>query len=254
MINFFVKLFRDPLSTAAGLGAAVPIVGAAAGLLQTGLGIAQNIKNKKIQQGLLAQRQAYKTPDQIYQIVNATENMAGGDTQTRDFQTGQLDNLFSESLGSATRLGADSNYLSNLFRMKANAQFQIGEEFHLSNTQYFSDLVAGFKLLADNKAAEYQSKQDILKDKLAAAGVNLNTANQNISGGVNNVLNSLSSKALMDLYKQQQVKDTTVGLNPNTTAIGQQVSSTNASAINTTPTYIDPFTPNLTPNYVNPFG
>lgn len=186
-----------------GLAGALPFVGAGIGALQAGIGIVQDIKSRKKINGLLSQRKAFQTSQQVYDIVNATLNQAQGDTITRDYETNAINQNLSNTLGTATRLGADPNMLSSLFQNSVNGIMRAGQEFHQSNTAAFSNVINAFKLLADNKDAEYASQQDIIKDKLAAAGANLQTGTQNISGGINTVLSSLSSKATGDLFKQK---------------------------------------------------
>jgi hypothetical protein len=186
-----------------GLAGAMPLVGAGIGALQAGYGIVQDIKARKKINGLLSQRKAFQTSQQVYDIVNATLNQAQGDTITRDYETNAINQNLSNTLGTATRLGADPNMLSSLFQNSVNGIMRAGQEFHQSNTAAFSNVINAFKLLSDNKDAEYASQQDIIKDKLAAAGANLATGTQNISGGINTVLGSLSSKATGDLFKQK---------------------------------------------------
>lgn len=200
----------DALSTVgtSGLASAMPVAGAALSALQTGWGIYQDIKSQKKINSLLTQETPFQTSQQIYDILNATLNQAQGDTITRNFETNQVNQNLSDSIGAATRLGADPNVLSSIFQNSVNGIMKVGEDFHQSNTAAFSNVLNAFKLLADNKDAEYASKQDILKDKLAAAGANLQTGTQNISGGLSGILSSLSSKATGDLFKQKQQNST----------------------------------------------
>lgn len=199
----------DILTTGtAGLAGAMPLVGAGLGALQAGIGIVQDIKAQKKINGLLSQRKAFQTSQQVYDIVNATLNQAQGDTVARSFETNAINQNLSDSVGVATRLGADPNLLSSLFQNSVSGIMRAGQEFHQSNTAAFSNVVSAFKLLADNKDAEYASQQDIIKDKLAAAGANLATGTQNISGGINTVLGALSSKATGDLFKQKSSNKT----------------------------------------------
>jgi hypothetical protein len=197
---------------ASGLGTAMPYVGAGIAALQAGYGIVQEIKAQKKINGLLSQRKAFQTSQQVYDIVNATLNQAQGDTVTIDFETNAINQNLSNTVGAATRLGADPNMLSSLFQNSVNGIMRAGQEFHQSNTAAFSNVINAFKLLSDNKDAEYASQQDILKDKLAAAGANLATGTQNISGGINTALGALSSKATGDLFKQKTASSNTSDL------------------------------------------
>lgn len=199
----------------AGLADALPFVGAGLGVLQTGLGIIEKAKSQRKINGLLDQRKAFQTSGQVYGIVNATLNDSQGDTITRDYETNQIGQNLSNTLGTATRLGADPNVLSGLFQQSIEGQMRVGNEFHKSNTEAFSNVINAFKLLSDNKDAEFASEQDIIKDRLAAAGANLQTGTKNVSGGINTILSSLSSKATGDLFKQktQKTPDLTTMLN-----------------------------------------
>jgi hypothetical protein len=224
-----------------GLGAALPFVGAGIGALQAGIGIVQQAKAQKKINGLLDQRTAFQTSGQVYDIVNATLNNSQGDTITRDYETNQIGQNLSNTLGTATRLGADPNTLSSLFGQSVSGVMQAGQQFHASNTAAFSNVLSAFKLLSDNKDAEYASGQDIIKDKLAAAGAKLATSTQNISGGINTALGSLTSKATGDLFKNNNsttslsdMLNASLGISssqPNT-FISNELANRNASMVN----------------------
>lgn len=195
----------DALSTvgSSGLAGALPFVGAGLGALQTGIGIIQDIGAKKRINGLLDQEKPFQTSQQVFDIVNASLNNAQGDTITRNYETNAVDQNLSDSVNAATKLGADPNILSSLFQNSINGIMKVGQQFHESNTAAFSNVLNAFKLLSDNKDAEYASQQGIIKDKLAAAGANLQTGTANVSGGLNTILSSLSSKATGNLFKQK---------------------------------------------------
>lgn len=198
-----VRLFRDASSDAAGgLGSLLNPVSLGLGALQTGFGIIEGIKTKKKINGLLAQQKAYQTPQEIYDILHATQNRAsqGYDATTLDYLNSQTDQAFSSAVGAGTRMGADPNDLSSLFQLKINSIMKIGADNHQANTQNFSQYLSALGSVAENKAAEQKSQQDILKNKLQAAGVNLNNATGNISGGLNTILSTLSADKMAKLY------------------------------------------------------
>jgi len=203
----------DALSTvgSSGLASAMPFVGAGLGALQAGIGIIQDIKAKKKINGLLDQEKPFQTSQQVYDIVNASLNNAQGDTITRNYETNAVDQNLSDSVNAATKLGADPNVLSSIFQNSVNGIMKVGQQFHESNTAAFSNVLNAFKLLSDNKDAEYASQQGIIKDRLAAAGANLQTGTQNISGGLSNILSSLSSKATGNLFKQKTASGSGTG-------------------------------------------
>lgn len=178
-------------------------------LVTEGLGLAQGIygaikgigADQKLND-LLAKRKSFVTPDEIYKILNATEMNAQGDSQTRDYQTGQIDRGFGQALGTATLLGADPNDLSSLFDQKMQGILSVGQQFHASNMEAFGKYLGALNTVADNKAAEWQSQQDILKDQIQAASGEKGDAFKNISGGLNTILSGLSADEQRKLYTQ----------------------------------------------------
>lgn len=176
------------------IGTAIAGVQAAAGLIQT---ISGNAKAKK----LLGQRRAYSTPDEIFKILNYTLSQQGGDTATRDYTTGQIDRSFSQSVNAATQLGADPNDLSRLFESKVNSLMQVGQQFHASNMEAFSKALAAYDLVASNRAAEWKSQQDIIKDKMQAAGLDKAAGIQNLGSAANSFIALDAAKRTSDLYK-----------------------------------------------------
>ena len=151
---------------------------------------------------LLAQRTAYKTPDEIWKILNATLSQAGGDTITRDFQTNQIDRSFSQIMGTATRLGADPNDLSTLFDQKIQGIMKVGQEFHASNMEAFSKIMGAYNLVADNKAAEWKSQQDIIKDQIQAAAGEKAAGGMGLVNDANSFIGLSAASKTGDLYKQ----------------------------------------------------
>lgn len=187
-----------------GIGTALQ---AAEGIVQTGVGLIEGGAARKRQRGLLAQRQTFQTPDEIGKILNLTLNQAGGDTISRNYSQNGLDNAFSSYFGTAERLGANANDLSSGFQQYMQGQFKIGDQFHQSNTEQFSKVLSAYGLVAQNKEAEYVSKQDLLKDRLSAEGLNLQSAAGNIQGGLNTTNAAISSYAIQQLYKNQAGND-----------------------------------------------
>ena len=185
-----------------GIADALGPVGAGLGILQAGIGIVEKIGAKNKINNLLNQREAYKTPKEIYDVLNATQSNAqsGFDPTTLNYLTTQTDNSFSSSLDTAKRLGADPNAMSAIFGQKIDAISGIASNNHQLQMQNFSTYLNALNTVADNKAAEFKSQQDIVRDKLQSAGANLASATGNISNGINTALGSLSAAATMDLY------------------------------------------------------
>lgn len=195
----------------------------ALGVAQAAYGIIKGINTDKKIKGLLAQRKSYKTPDEIFQILNATEQNAQGDTQTRDFQTNQLDRAFSQQLGTAELLGADPNALSSLFDQKVQGIMQIGQQFHASNMEAFGKYLGGLNTVAENKAAEQISKDNLIKDQLQALGQQRQDNTKNIGSGINAIIGGLAADETSSLYKEQNA--TTDALTKQIAALQQQIAN-----------------------------
>lgn len=171
------------------------------GVVTTGVGIYQKSRANKKAKSALANRKAYQTPDEIFQILNATTNKAQGDTQTRDFQTQQTDNAFANQLGVAELLGANPNDLSGMFQQKMQGILQVGQQFHQSNMEAFGKYTGALEMVASNSAAEWKSRQDFVKDDLQAAAADGAAANQTINSGINMALSGYSASQSNKLYK-----------------------------------------------------
>lgn len=198
-----VRLFRDAgTDGGGGLGSLLGPVGLGLGVLQEGLGIIQGINTKKKINNLLSQEKAYQTPQQVFDILHATQNNAsqGYDPNTLNYLNSQTDQAFSTAVGASARAGGDPNDLSALFGQKINSIMKIGADNHQLNTQNFSQYLSALGSVADNNAAEQKSQQDILKNKLQAAGVNMASSTGNISGGLNTILSTLSADKMARLY------------------------------------------------------
>lgn len=184
------------------LGATGP-VGLGLGAAQTALGIVQAISNNAKGNRLMRRRRAYQTPEEIFKILNAVENRAtsGYDPGTLSYITGQVDRSFSDTLNAATQLGADPNDLSRLLDQKIQATFKIGAENQLRNMENFNKYLGALETVAANDAAEQKSQQDLIKDELQAASAGEQAGFQNILGGANTALSTISSLNTANLYK-----------------------------------------------------
>lgn len=207
-LNFITRYFQTAGDAAGGVAAAAATgnpaglaVGATLAGLQAALGLVQTISGNAKVKKLLGQRRAYTTPSEVQKILNYSLSLQGGDTITRDYLTGQIDRSFSQSVNAATQLGADPNDLSRLFEMKVNSLMQVGQQYHASNMEAFSKALAAYDLVASNKTAEWKSQQDIIKDKLQAAGLDKAAGIQNLGSAANAYISLDASRRTSDLYK-----------------------------------------------------
>lgn len=174
----------------------IPIAAAVAGVagLVQGVGglIQQGRANKQLNK-LFKQRTAFETPSEIFDILqmNQYASQTGFGADTMDFLTGQADRGLSSSLGTAQRLGADPNAIGGILDSHFKNIFKIGSEDELLKMKKFDSLLNATQLLAANKEAEWLSKENILKDKMAALATKVDAGRQNLQSGANLGLNAL---------------------------------------------------------------
>lgn len=171
-------------------------------LAQTGIGAIQSLIGAQKAERLLGQRTAYKTPDEILKLVQASKSRAqqGFDAFTLNYLTGQVDRAFDQSSGTAARLGANPNDLAALFDQKIQATMKIGAENHALNLENFSKYLNALSVLGENKAAEWKSQQDLIKDKMQAANAEKQAGVQNMASGINAYLGIQAGNDIGQLY------------------------------------------------------
>lgn len=189
------------MSFAAVAAAVVGVTGIVVGAVQTGKA------NKRIKNAM-AQRKAYKTPDEVFQLLNSAQGKAQGDTITRDYQQNQLDMSFADALSTAETLGAGPNSLSALFGKKIQGQLQIGEDFHRSNMEAWGNYAKALAVVGENKAAEQASQDNIWKDYMAALSKQKEAGQATTNAGINSLIGGISAYGTGQLYKD---KSTGVG-------------------------------------------
>lgn len=202
----FRALDAESIAGSAGgsaLGALNPI-GLALGGAQTAFGIVQKLSADAKLKKLLSRRKAFTTPDEVFKMLNATESRAsqGYDPATLQYLTNELDRASGSAVGVAARMGADPNVISAIFDQKVQGLMKIGAENHVLNTENWSRYLGALGIVGENKTAEWKSQQDIIKDQIQATVGNKEAADKNISGGINNVLSTLSAGKISSLYKQ----------------------------------------------------
>jgi len=171
---------------------------------QGAMGIIQTISGDSKLKQLLAQRTSYKTPEEYFKILQATQNAAqqGYDAFTLNYLTNQNDRAFDEAAGAATRLGANPNDLAAIFDRKIQASMKIGAENHALNIKNFERFLSAEDVIGQNAAAEWKSEQEIIKDKMQAAGAEKAAGVQNIGSAANAAISIGASAKTSSLYKQ----------------------------------------------------
>lgn len=183
----------------------VAIIPAALAAFQIGKGIVDSNNAKKAAKAAQAQIKPYKTPQEVYDVLNATQYNAqsGFDASTLDYLTNQTDSAFAGSLSTAERLGSDPNALSAIFGQKINGIMQVSAQNHQLQTQNFSAYINALNAVGASDAAQQKSIQDQLKDQLQKIAIDKQMATQQISAGINTGISALSNNEMLKLYKQQ---------------------------------------------------
>lgn len=166
------------------------------------LGTIQSIGGNERAKRLMQQRTAYKTPEEYFDILNAVENRAqsGFDAFTLNYLTNQTDRAFDSTLDAAVRLGADPNQLSAAFDQKMQSIMKIGSENARLNMDNFSRYLGALESIGESRTAEWQSQQDLLKDKQQAAAMDKQAGLQNIFGAANAFLANDSATDIKKLF------------------------------------------------------
>lgn len=174
--------------------------------IQGGLGLLQSIKGDKEADRLRKQRKAYQTPEEIFQLLEATQSRAstGYDPETLDYLTNQTDRAFNSTLSTARMLGVDPNTLGAAFDSKVNQIMKIGAENQALNMANFNKYLSALEIVAANDAAEQKSEQDMLKDDIQAAVGEKKAGIQNVGNAFNSLIGTASAQATSNLYNTQE--------------------------------------------------
>lgn len=180
----------------------VAIIPAAIAAFQIGKGIIDEKNAKKDEKDRLAKIKPYETPQEVYDVLNATQANAqtGFDATSLQFLTDQTDQAFASSLGIAERLGSDPNTLSTIFSQKIDALKGVSAQNHQMQMQNFNAYLSALNAVGAGDAAEQKSAQDQLKDQLQKIGVDKQVATQQISAGLNTGMAAYSNYQMGKLY------------------------------------------------------
>lgn len=188
------------------IAAVLAIASAVSGAAKAAKGSAQQREGQDAADKLLKLRQAYKTPAELYKVLQATEYNAqsGFDPTTLQYLTNQTDRTFDSVLDTQKILGGDPNDFSALFDNKMQALLKIGEQNHQLNTENFSRYLSAEQMIASSKDAEYQSSQNLIKDQQQTAAGNIAAGAQEKTNGFNTIINAAANYATENLYKESE--------------------------------------------------
>lgn len=181
-------------------------IGAAAGLVQSLIGGGQAKRANKELKRLFSQRSAYSTPSEIFDILNLQQFNAqqGFSDDTMSFLEGQAGAGLAAGLGTTQRLGGDPNATAGLIDNYYKDIFKIGAESDLVKMKKFDSFTNALNMVAENKTAEWQSEENLIKDQMQAAAQKVGAGQQNIQSGLNATLGSISALLTGGLYNQKK--------------------------------------------------
>lgn len=187
-------------------------VGAAVGGVQALVNAGKERRANRELKNLFSQRRQFQTPEEIFEILNMQQFNAqqGFSDQTTEYLTGQAGAGLSAGLGTAARLGADPNQLGGLIDNYYQDIFKIGSESELVKMKKFDSLTTALNLVAENKAAEQVSADNLIKDQMQAVASRVGAANAGQQSGLNLALSSIGALATNNLYKTNTPNNSTV--------------------------------------------
>lgn len=182
--------------------AAAEIAGIAIGGIQALIDAGKAKRANRDLKRLFSQRKAFKTPSEVFDILNLSQFNAqqGFSDDTMAYLTNQAGAGLSAGLGAATRLGADPNQLSGMIDQYFSNIFRVGAESDMVKMKRFNDFSNALQLVAANEEAEQISKDNLIKDQMAAASQRLGAAQTGIQSGLNFAVNSAAILASNDIY------------------------------------------------------
>lgn len=183
-------------------------VGVLAGGIQSLIGAGQARRANRNLKRLFSQRKAYQTPEEIFEILQLTQSNAsqGFSDETLQVLEGNAGRGLSATLGSATRSGADPNQLSGVLDNYFQNIFKIGTENELVKMKKFDDFTNALRTVADNRTAEWQSEENLIKDQMQAEAAKLGAGQMNLSSGLNLAFNGITNLLAGDLYGESGKK------------------------------------------------
>lgn len=199
-------------------------VGVGTGLVQTGIGVAQSIKSNK-QAKAAGEPQPFKTSDEAYDILHLSESYAqqGYDALTlRRLESG-INRGASNSVNAVERLGGSANQVGEIYDRELESMFKLAGDDKQMQFEHINQYLNSLAMIDANKSAEWQSRENIRKDKLQQAAQNKADGFQNILGGINTASSSFAMKAQRDLYTERTnaISDLLNSSYPSVRAVGK---------------------------------
>ncbi|HQV55016.1 MAG TPA: hypothetical protein PLX17_05845 [Chitinophagaceae bacterium] len=172
----------------------------AVGVVSIGVGAYQSSRANKKQKDAIKNRKAYETPEEVFTILNALQNKAQGDTQTRDYETNLINRSFANQLDVVQLLGGDPNDAAAAFDRHMQGIITVGDKFHATNLEGFGKYIGGLDMVAKSRDAEWGWQDNQTKDLIAALNQQKEDANKTINSGLNLTMQGVTNLASNNLY------------------------------------------------------
>lgn len=178
---------------------------AIAGGVQSLAGGIQAIGAGKRAKRYLAERRSYKISDEQYKTLQFGQNLAqsGYDPFTLKYLTDSADRNFESSLNAIQAMGGDVNDVSSLYDQNQQVIGKIGAENNLLQAKNFGVYLSLMEGIAKGKDAEWQSEQDLIKDKLQSAQKDKEAGMKMLGDGISLATNALMQAEQADIYKKE---------------------------------------------------
>jgi hypothetical protein len=182
-----------PFTASMAIGGAQALIGG----IQAGIG---QSRLKRLAQ----KRTAYQTPQEIIDANSMAMQQAqtGFGAETSKYLTTKNDRALSASLGSLERLGGDPNDVAAVFDANVTNIMKTAADNETLQMQKFNRLYSTMTDVAKGKEAEWQSREMMIKDEMAAAAQKVQAGTQNIQSGANMVLGGFANRQQADLFKE----------------------------------------------------
>lgn len=192
-----------PLPLAVGVQGAV-------GIVQAGIGIAQSINGNKRLKRLLQQREDYKSPDEVQQQYQIAQNEAqtGYGAATMSYFTNQTNSALTNSLNTASKLGADPNSISSIFSKNVDAIIKTSGDSEMTRMMKFDKLYASIATVIQGKDAEFADRRAKWDDSVAREKDKMEAATKNIQSGVNGINGAIANNQISQIGVDNTKKST----------------------------------------------
>lgn len=173
----------------------------AVGVIQAGVGIAQSINGNKRLQRILQQREEFKSAQEVQDQYQLAQNEAqtGYGAATMSYFTNKTNSALTNSLNTASKLGADPNSISSIFSKNVDAIIKTSSDSEMTRMMKFDKLYASIAKVIEGKDAEFADRRAKQDDLAAAAAMKVKAGNDNLKSGINGIMGAVANNETSNL-------------------------------------------------------